>query len=58
MKVGTEAELEGRTLSEYTKGAPLPVWTAAEVVETLARSVHEAHRQGLRHGDLTAGASC
>jgi hypothetical protein len=28
--------------------------TAAEVVETLARAVHESHRQGLRHGGLTA----
>jgi serine/threonine protein kinase len=28
--------------------------TAAEVVETLARAVDEAHRRGLRHGQLTA----
>ena len=45
---------EGATLSDYLRGAPLPVVTAAEVVETLARAVHEAHRQGLRHGGVTA----
>ena len=42
------------TLSDHLRGAPLPVVTAAEVVETLARALHEAHRQGLRHGSLTA----
>jgi serine/threonine protein kinase len=47
--------VKGETLSEHLKGAPLPVVTAAEVVETLARAVHEAHRLGFRHGDLTAG---
>ena len=46
--------VKGENLSEYLEGGPLPVLTAAEVVETLARAVHEAHRQGFRHGDLTA----
>src|SRR5262245_34727507 len=46
--------VEGETLSDHLRGAPLPVVTAAEVVETLARAVHEDHRQGLRHGRLTA----
>ena len=43
-----------RTSREYLGGRPPPVLTAAEVVETLARAVHEAHRLGFRHGDLTA----
>ena len=46
--------VNGENLSEYLDGGPLPVLTAAEVVETLARAVHEAHRLGVRHGDLTA----
>ena len=46
--------VEGATLSDYLRGEPLPIATAAEVVETLARAVHVAHRQGLRHGGLTA----
>jgi hypothetical protein len=43
---------EGATLTDYLNGAPLPVVSAAEVVETLARAVHEAHRQGFSHGSL------
>ncbi len=49
------AELvQGVSLSEYCEGGPLPVLTAAAVVETLARAVAEAHRLGCHHGDLTA----
>src|SRR5690242_10937845 len=44
---------EGATLSDHLGGAPLPVVTAAEVVETLASAVHAAQGQGLRHGGLT-----
>src|SRR5215831_5321747 len=40
----------GETLSDHLRGSPLPVVTAAEVVEELACAVHEAHRQGLHHG--------
>src|SRR5262249_2096290 len=46
--------LTGESLSGYIDGSTLPLVTAAEVVETLARAVHEAHRLGFRHGDLTA----
>ena len=46
--------VKGENLREHLEGGPLPVLTAAEVVETLARAVHEAHRLGFRHGDLTA----
>src|SRR6516164_3336389 len=44
----------GRTLSESLHGQPLRPLTAAAVVETLARAVHEMHRLGSSHGDLTA----
>ncbi len=46
--------VKGENLREHLEGGPLPALTAAEVVETLARAVHEAHRLGFRHGDLTA----
>ena len=46
--------VKGANLSEYHAGRPVPVVTAAEIVETLARAVHEAHRQGFCHGDLNA----
>ena len=49
----TSEFVEGETLSQYIGGRPLPVLTGAEVVETLARAVNEAHRLGFRHGDLT-----
>src|SRR5262245_21790042 len=46
--------VRGPNLCEYLERGPLPVLTAAEVVETLARAVHEAHRLGFSHEDLTA----
>ena len=46
--------VKGENLREHLEGGPLPVLTAAEVVETLARAVHEAHRLGFHHGDLSA----
>jgi eukaryotic-like serine/threonine-protein kinase len=46
--------IKGETLSEFLKGTPLPFATAAEVVETLARAVHEAHKQGFHQGRLNA----
>ena len=46
--------VKGENLREHLEGGSLPALTAAEVVETLARAVHEAHRLGFRHGDLTA----
>jgi serine/threonine protein kinase len=46
--------VEGENLREYVARRALAVVTAAEVVETLARAIHEAHRLGFHHGDLTA----
>ncbi|MBV8607976.1 MAG: protein kinase, partial [Singulisphaera sp.] len=46
--------VKGENLCEHLEGRPLPVLTAAAVVETLARAVHEAHGLGFHHGDLTA----
>src|SRR5437870_160308 len=37
----------GGTLHARINGAPQPPRTAAEVVETLARAVHAAHRVGI-----------
>ena len=45
--------VEGRSLAEFRAGEPLPILTTAQLIETLARAVHDAHQQGLYHGDLT-----
>ncbi len=42
----------GPTLERYLAGQPLPPRAAAELVETLARAVHAAHRAGVVHRDL------
>ena len=43
----------GRSLAEFLAGEPLPILTAAQLTETLARAVHDAHQLGVFHGDLT-----
>jgi WD40 repeat protein len=45
--------VEGRSLAESLAGIPRPSRQAAELVETLARAVDFAHRQGVVHRDLT-----
>ena len=45
--------VEGRSLAQWLAGTPQPAGRAAELVETLARAIHAAHRQGVVHRDLT-----
>jgi len=45
--------VEGHSLAQWIAGTPQPARRAAEVVETLARAIHSAHRQGVVHRDLT-----
>ena len=45
--------VEGRSLSQWLDGTPRPARSPAELVETLARAIHAAHRQGVVHRDLT-----
>jgi WD40 repeat protein/Flp pilus assembly protein TadD len=47
--------VEGRNLAQWLAGTPRPARQAAELVETLARAIHSAHRQGVVHRDLTPG---
>jgi WD40 repeat protein len=44
--------VEGGTLAQKLDGTPLPARAAAGLVETLARAVEHAHRQGIIHRDL------
>jgi eukaryotic-like serine/threonine-protein kinase len=44
--------VDGGTLAGKVNGAPLPERQAAQVVETLARAMHEAHQSGIVHRDL------
>ncbi len=44
--------VEGGTLARQLAGTPQPAGVAAELVETLARAIHHAHRQGIIHRDL------
>jgi WD40 repeat protein/tRNA A-37 threonylcarbamoyl transferase component Bud32 len=44
--------LEGGSLSQRLHGRPLPPREAARLVQTLARALHSAHRQGIVHRDL------
>jgi serine/threonine-protein kinase len=45
--------VEGGNLAQRVAGTPQPVRWAAELVETLARAIDAAHRQGVVHRDLT-----
>jgi serine/threonine protein kinase/predicted Zn-dependent protease len=44
--------LEGGSLADRLKGTTQPGRAAAELVATLARAMHEAHRAGIVHRDL------
>jgi serine/threonine protein kinase len=44
--------VDGGSLAEHLHGAPQPPQEAAQMVETLARAVHAAHRRGIIHRDL------
>ena len=44
--------LAGGSLDKRLDGTPWPATTAAELVETLAHAIAEAHRQGIVHRDL------
>jgi WD40 repeat protein/Flp pilus assembly protein TadD len=43
---------EGGSLAQRLDGTPFPARQAAELVETLARAMHSAHRRGIIHRDL------
>ncbi len=45
--------VEGRSLAQQIAGTPRPGRWAAELVETLARTIHSAHELGVVHRDLT-----
>jgi eukaryotic-like serine/threonine-protein kinase len=45
--------VEGPNLAQWLAGTPRPAREAAELLKTLARAVHCAHRQGVVHRDLT-----
>jgi WD40 repeat protein/Tfp pilus assembly protein PilF len=45
--------VEGPSLAQSLAGTPRPARLGAELVETLARAIHVAHRQGVVHRDLT-----
>ncbi len=47
--------LDGGSLDRRLDGTPWPVERAAELVESLARGVAEAHRLGIVHRDLKPG---
>jgi serine/threonine protein kinase len=44
--------VNGGSLVDRLQGSPLPVQVAARLVETLARTIHAAHEQGIFHRDL------
>jgi eukaryotic-like serine/threonine-protein kinase len=44
--------VDGGTLAQHLAGQPHPPVAAAELVETLARTVHAAHQAGVVHRDL------
>jgi serine/threonine protein kinase len=44
--------VEGGSLEQRAGGKPMPWRDAAQLVATLARAVHAAHRQGIVHRDL------
>ena len=44
--------VEGGSLAQRLMGTPLPIRSAAELTETLARAIHHAHQRGIIHRDL------
>jgi non-specific serine/threonine protein kinase/serine/threonine-protein kinase len=44
--------VDGGSLARELDGTPWPAARAARLVETLARAMHHAHRQGIMHRDL------
>jgi WD40 repeat protein/tetratricopeptide (TPR) repeat protein len=44
--------VEGESLDRKLAGTPQPIRPAAQLVETLARTVHAAHKRGIVHRDL------
>jgi WD40 repeat protein len=44
--------VEGGSLAQRLKGAPLPARQAAELAEKLARAIHYAHERGIVHRDI------
>jgi hypothetical protein len=44
--------IDGPTLDQHLAGTPQPPRPAAELVETLARTIHLAHQRGIVHRDL------
>jgi hypothetical protein len=44
--------VEGGTLADRLRSGPLTPWSAAELIETLAKAVHAVHERGIVHRDL------
>jgi serine/threonine protein kinase/tetratricopeptide (TPR) repeat protein len=44
--------VQGTTLDDHVAGGPMPNREAAQLVETLARAMHQAHERGILHRDL------
>src|SRR5437667_937637 len=47
--------VEGGQLDEVVRREPMPIRRAAEVMETLAQTVHYAHEHGILHRDIKPG---
>jgi TolB-like protein/cytochrome c-type biogenesis protein CcmH/NrfG/predicted Ser/Thr protein kinase len=47
--------VEGGQLDAVTKGEPMPIRHAAELIAKLARTVHYAHEHGILHRDIKPG---
>jgi TolB-like protein/Tfp pilus assembly protein PilF len=47
--------VEGGQLDEVAKREPIPIRRAAELIATVARTVHYAHQHGILHRDIKPG---